>query len=417
MSNIKNFLIKIVVLTLVTGIMLTTTVSAFDITSILNGKLSAENILKKLNIGQIEIDTEDINLEELMEKFSFLQDYNYNLEDLNIDLSNMQQTGTIDMANIKELIGKLPDGFGKNILGIFSNGSGSDFNILSKLLKVVKLLLKLEDTSTTEGLPAPEDITIDATTAGDFAGDDYYATLHGNLYLNEESDNWVVLIHPFGFTGESIANKIGPYYYEIGYNILSVDLRGFGDSEGSMSMGFLDSLDVYDWLVELQKYNPKQIFIHGISLGAGTTNFVSGIDQFMEQAPADIRMNKDFKSIEDLHVVGLVVDSGFVDMTAIGASETMLLKMDVGLNEDNIEYYSQATNSLKYCKLPVLFIHGQNDSIVDFEQVEIAEKTIATPDENIRTYYPEAAHAFIVMGTNADEYKANVQEFVTDVQK
>lgn len=437
MSNIKNFLIKIAVLSLLVVLMFSTSVNAFNMSSLnmnslnlgsLSGltsmgtSLSIENIMKKLGLNfEMNINSEDF----LTDTFGFMGDYDYNFEDLEMDLSGMLESGTGNVGDIQGLLGKLPEGFGSNVLGSLL-GKFSNINIsslLTKLLDMVDLLLNLDGLGfdigggSSSSLPEAQDVYVDAVTAAEFTGE--VVQLHGQVYLNEASNNWAILIHPFAFTGESIAPKIGPNYYELGYNLLAIDLRGFGDSDGSMAMGFLDGLDVYDWLEKLNaEYKPDNVFIHGISLGGGTTNFVSGIDQFMEQAPADIRIDKDFKSLEELHVVGLVADSAFVDMTAIGASESMLLGMNVGLNEDNIDYYSQATNSLKYCKLPILLIHGTSDSTVKFEQAQKAQAAVATPAEDVHTYYVEGAvHAFIVMGGHAEEYKTNVQNFVTQYQR
>lgn len=44
-------------------------------------------------------------------------------------------------------------------------------------------------------------------------------------------------------------------------------------------MGYLESLDVWDWLTYLNKnYDCEEIFVHGVSLGGATTVFVSGLE-------------------------------------------------------------------------------------------------------------------------------------------
>lgn len=423
MSNIKNFLFKISILSLLIIFIFSTPANASSKMFSFSG-LSIESLFKNFgfNTGNMGFDTNKF----LTDIFGFMKDYNYDFDDFEMDLSIMQGSGTGSIEDIKAMIGKLPEGFGSDVLNkLLGLSSNLDIkSLVPKLKDMVGLLGNLGDLgfdigggNASANLPEAQDVYIKATTAAEITGE--VVELHGQVYLNEASNNWAVLIHPFGFKAKTIAPKIGPNYYELGYNLLAIDLRGFGDSGGKMAMGFLDGLDVYDWLEELNKtYNPENIFIHGISLGAGTTNFVSGIDQFMEQAPTNIRIDKDFKPLKDLHVVGLVVDSGFVDMTAIGAKEKLLLKMNVGLNEENIAYYSQATNSLKHCTLPILLIHGTADTTVKFEQAQKAEAAIATPDKDVHTYYVQGGvHAFIVMGSNKAEYKTNVQNFVTQYQK
>ena len=93
----------------------------------------------------------------------------------------------------------------------------------------------------------PEEVYMDAQLAVEFAGEKYAARLCGRIYRQKvHSDKWAVLLHPNRLTGLSLANKIGYIYYELGYNILAPDMRGFGKSEGRLALGCLESMDVYD---------------------------------------------------------------------------------------------------------------------------------------------------------------------------
>ena len=100
---------------------------------------------------------------------------------------------------------------------------------------------------------------------------------------------------------------LGEMYLEQGYNILAPDLRGAGNTSGSNGMGYLESLDVFDWLTYLNnRYsnNCSQILVHGVSLGGATTLFLSGLEV-------------DGQTIKDKNVIGLVDDCGYTSMTGI----------------------------------------------------------------------------------------------------
>ena len=155
------------------------------------------------------------------------------------------------------------------------------------------------------------------------------------------------------------------------------------------------------------QYNPSQVIVHGISLGGATTNFLSGIDQFINNGPTKI--NTQIKSLRELKVVGLVEDCGYTDMTQF-ADESYLIDLNIGLTEENFEYYSNAENSLKYCDIPMLIIQGDSDFIVKPENAETVKNTVKGEVE----YWSVkgGAHAFIVIGMNADDYKAHVQNFI-----
>ena len=342
----------------------------------------------------------------------------YDMEDLNLDLNNMKETSNIDMSKITDLISQLPNSKDKNMLeGITSkfdeifagNKEEAENNESSLLDTLLGAITGLLGGSSGELPVEPTSININAKTAVEFAGKDYAAKLHASVYINDEnSGKWAVIIHPFLLNGETMANTVGPFYYELGYNILAVDLRGFGGSEGSVALGCLESLDLYDWLNELNnKYKTEEVVVHGMSLGAATTNFLSGIDGFMNNGP--VKLNTQIKSLRELNVKALVEDCGYVKMEDF-AGESFLNILGVGIPEGHFDYYSNASNSLKYCDLPMLIIHGTGDTTVDPKNADTVKNTVQGPTE--QWLVDGGVHAFILMGSNKEEYKEKVQSFV-----
>lgn len=384
------------------------------------------------------------------------QNNNYDINTLKIDLQKLKQTGVTDISQITDLIDKLPEGSDKIALeGIEDMFSGmtqglEEINIKELLNKLIDMLMSaieslmsgLGDIGNIGGnldlggllgglggllggdassLPVQaESIYMDAKTAVEFGGQDKAAKLHANVYMhvdangNKDSDKWALLVHPFMLNGTSIAGSVGPYYYEKGYNIIAPDLRGFGDSEGSVALGCLESMDIYDWLVKLNaEYKVSQVYVHGISLGAATTNYLSGIDGFINNGPTKIATK--IKPITELKVVGLVEDCGYVDMTEF-ASEA-IVKAFSGLKE-NFDYYSKATNSLKYCKVPMMIIHGTSDTTVKPENAETIKQTLQANNVPVKVHMVQGGvHAFIVMGSNKEQYKEYVQTFIDNCEK
>ena len=190
--------------------------------------------------------------------------------------------------------------------------------------------------------------------------------------------------------GQAITDALGEMYLEQGYNILAPDLRGAGNTSGSNGMGYLESLDVFDWLTYLNnRYsnNCSQILVHGVSLGGATTLFLSGLEV-------------NGQTIKDKNVIGLVDDCGYTSMTGIikdllntvGDSELismilgifdkdslsdiltdeqikefLITTVGVGLTEENFDEKQDAINSLRKCEVPLLIIHGTNDTTVPFK--------------------------------------------------
>ena len=345
----------------------------------------------------------------------------YKLTELKRDLEVMKSSGNYSINDISGLIDKLPQGEDKTILNAIKEmfvklqETFKKIDLKSLLDKLIDAITSLMGGGSSSSLPVEAtSIYMTSDTAGRFAGEDYNVKLHANIYKhvdesgNEDSDKWVLLIHPFMLNGSMIVNKLGPYYYEKGYNIIAPDLRSFGDSEGEVALGFLESLDIYDWLELLNSdYKPSQVMVHGISLGGATTNFLSGIDQFIANGPTKI--DKQLKSLRELKVIGLVEDCGYTNMTEF-AGESFLLNLNIGLTEENFDYYSDATNSLKYCDIPILIIHGSNDTTVDPENANTVANTVKGYKES--WIIDGGVHASIIVGMNAEEYKEHVQSFI-----
>ena len=110
-------------------------------------------------------------------------------------------------------------------------------------------------------------------------------------------------------------------YIEQGYNVIAPDLRGFGSSVGSVAMGYLESLDVYDWIKDLNanwktRYGvtkaPKNIIVHGVSLGGATTLQLA--------TNPDIALSNRgpyTNNLTSLNVKGFVDDCGYTSMSGI----------------------------------------------------------------------------------------------------
>lgn len=348
----------------------------------------------------------------------------YDLTALKKDLEVMRSSGDYDINDISGAIDKLPQSEERTILNAIKEmfvklqERLEKIDLKSLLDKLLDAITSLMGGGSSSSLPVEAtSINMTSVTAGEFAGEDYEVELHANIYKhvdengNEDSDKWALLIHPFMLSGDMIASKVGPYYYEKGYNIIAPDLRSFGDSEGEVALGFLESLDIYDWLELLNEdYAPSQVIVHGISLGGATTNFLSGIDEFIANGPTKI--DKDLKSLRELNVVGLVEDCGYTNMTEF-AGESFLLNLNIGLTEENFDYYSDATNSLKYCDIPMLVIHGSNDTTVDPENAETVANTV---NGYVETWIIDGGpHAGIIIGMNGEAYKEHVQSFIDKV--
>lgn len=201
-------------------------------------------------------------------------------------------------------------------------------------------------------------------------------TLHGMEFRNPSNSNvWAVVLH--GWT--NCKREMSSYameYYNRGFNVLVPDLRGHGDSESKyVTMGWLDRLDVTDWLYSLAQENPKsKIIIHGISMGGATTMMTTG-----EKLPEN--------------VVLAVEDCGFANVRDILADRCdrkyhlpskILMPAATMVNKVFNGFFlgeASAVEQLKKSKTPTLFIHGDKDNFVLPENLDVVYNACAAPKE------------------------------------
>ena len=208
------------------------------------------------------------------------------------------------------------------------------------------------------------------------SADDGKILVAQKIVVNKNSNDWVVILHGQNGTIEDIYD-IGARYASEGYNILMPDLRAHGESEGSFyGMGWLDRLDVINWIdVILDDHPSANVIIHGIDLGADTALMLSG------------EPLKD--SIKAIIAEGAYTNAWDVVKTEYKARHEKwpvfpILHMvnpvakvwgGYSLKE------ADAVKQVKNAKIPILLIHGQNDTYVTEAMTEELNAAIASEHE------------------------------------
>lgn len=297
------------------------------------------------------------------------------------------------------------------------NSNATDTSdLLSSLMGTITNLLGSTNLAIESLTP---DVTVDdmvATTAGGTYGEEYNVKLSGNIYYaevdkngNPTSDKWVYLIHGANMTGQAMADAVGHMYLEQGYNILAPDSRGCGNSDGKVELGYIESLDAWDWLTYLNNtYGKKcqKVILHGISLGGATTLFASGLEV-------------NGKTIKDQNVIGLVEDCGYTSLTDEIINKLLINNSNNNDVEENSDTYPNALDGLNRCELPILIIHGTNDEIVPYEN---STEIYNTAMSNSKIPYVQRftakgeKHAFIVLETKYNVYEGHVENFINKAE-
>ncbi|MEG1520545.1 MAG: alpha/beta hydrolase [Clostridia bacterium] len=191
--------------------------------------------------------------------------------------------------------------------------------------------------------------------------------LVGRIYASEQKSNVVVLAcHGCRSSGVSEFAFHSQYYHKKGFDMLLVDNRACGDSEGKyMTYGLKEARDNMLWIKYiLNRYGDDvKIILHGISMGAATVLIMSGMDL-------------------PKNVVGIISESSYTSAfdefkhqmkSALNMSPfPFLYTMNLmGILIAKCSYRKVSPlEAVKKSRTKTLFMHGGNDNYVPIEMDE-----------------------------------------------
>jgi len=181
---------------------------------------------------------------------------------------------------------------------------------------------------------------------------------------NGTGEKWVILLHGYHADRSSMLS-FAEEYYKSGYNILMPDMRAHGASEGTyIGMGWLDSQDVLLWINKVLKVDPyAKIVLHGVSMGAATVMMTAGDPNLQYNVVAAIE-DCGYTSVWDIFEERLKEQFGLPAFPVLHvASQIAALRAGYDFKE------ASALRQVKRCKIPMLFIHGEEDDFVPYSMV------------------------------------------------
>lgn len=199
--------------------------------------------------------------------------------------------------------------------------------------------------------------------------------LHALEFLNpqikeESKDNvnhkWCIVIHGYNNNCTSFLAQ-AKHFYNMGFNLLLVDLRGHGFSEGKyIGMGWHDRLDIKQWINEIiDRDQHAEIILYGVSMGAATVMMTAG-----EILPKQVKLGIEdcgYSSAYDVFIAQLKNMFGFG--TFFSKIIMCTLNIITRIKTGSWITEGSAVNQVKKSKLPMLFIHGDSDTYVPSEMI------------------------------------------------
>lgn len=199
--------------------------------------------------------------------------------------------------------------------------------------------------------------------------------LIGHLHLVENPRRTIIAVHGWRSSWDNDFGVAADFLYSNECNVLYIEQRAHGASEGNyIGFGLLERYDVLAWIewMNEQEFSHLPVYLFGMSMGAATVLMAAG-----EHIPDNIH--------------GVIADSGY---TSPRDEWKYLAENGLHYNYRVMEKYLDnramertgflpdeysSTEAMQECKIPVLFIHGTEDSFVPIEMTFENYKACAEP--------------------------------------
>ena len=230
--------------------------------------------------------------------------------------------------------------------------------------------------------------------------------LSARYYHTRDGAPLEIMFH--GYRSSAICDFSGGVKLAIknGHNILLVDQRGHGESEGKyLTFGVKERFDCLAWInYAVERFGKDvKIILCGVSMGAATVLFAAGLDLpdnvvgIFADSPYTTPTEIIKKVCRDMHLPPKLA------MPFIKLAAKLYMKCD--LNAD-------AREAVKKSKVPILIIHGEADEFVPCEMSREIYKNCKGGD--VLLVIPDAGHVLGYM-TDPVKYEESVAEFIKKV--
>ena len=219
-------------------------------------------------------------------------------------------------------------------------------------------------------------------------------------YFDSNSDNTVIVVHGFG----QDYREMQPYckfFHDKNFNVLVLDNRGHGESEGKIGFAWLDRKDIVEWINFLLKKDADQnILLFGLSMGGSAVCAAAG-----EKLPPNVK--------------AIISDCAFSNadkqINHILRNKKLLSKLFKShlysfakrVHDFDIKQIDIA-KAVKNSQLPMLFIHGKADNFVPFENMYDLYNSAQNKD---KFEVEDAAHAMSYSVTGV-LYEKKISDFL-----
>jgi fermentation-respiration switch protein FrsA (DUF1100 family) len=257
---------------------------------------------------------------------------------------------------------------------------------------------------------SPADIGIDDFDEVEFTSDKDNITLRGwFIPAIDDSDDVIIMLHGNDYhradptigmleiAGELVNN---------GYNVLTFDLRGHGESEVTrISRGYHETRDLLGAIAYLKERGYEDIGVLAYSMGAGITLTTAADSEDIDAIVSD-------SSFADFgEIVSAEMSRQYKIPSFVSSPMFFLIKL---FYKVDIAAISPLGHVADIAPTPILFIHGVDDETTPVEHADRLYEAAAEPKELWKV--PGAAHVRSYK-TEPEEYITRVTAFFDEVFK
>lgn len=225
----------------------------------------------------------------------------------------------------------------------------------------------------------------------------------------KDSNKYMILVH--GFTANNhVHMAFARFFINEGFNVLVVDERNHGDSEGKYpSYGYFEKEDIDRWIDFLYKRKKgKKLFLglHGQSMGGATVLMCGSRNSKVDFIIEDCGYSSAKKEI--LWEIAKVLP---ISKNIVYKLLRIKAKYMIGFD---IEDVNPIKDILK-TKKPIMFIHGNEDKLVPCEMA--LEMFGARNNRRDVLFIVEGADHMWAYPKKKKEYERKVHDFIENVEK
>lgn len=176
------------------------------------------------------------------------------------------------------------------------------------------------------------------------------------VYKNNGSDKLAILLHSFGGDYRQTA-PLSKTFLQEGFDVLAVDSRGHGKSEGVCDFSHEEGEDLQEWICKMLSINPNyNIVLYGIGLGG------SSILSALNNLPQKVKLifcESAFDSMQK--ELSFIMSKSKIKPPKKMFYHFLKQTKNLSIFQDRI------LDNVKKSRIPLAIIHAERDEIVPLE--------------------------------------------------